>query len=425
MPRHQKTISLDGFVGINNRLRPEKTPARFLKEATNVDIDKAGGIRSRDGYSRVDSGSFHSLWSDGFVAYAVKDGDLVEILPNLQIKSLGVTISDRIRFWRVDEVTYYVGDLDKGYIKNGQAYSWGIDNPNPTPNLFSTTGSMTPGVYQVSVTYVTSGGIESGSGVAKTITLGANSGILVTNIPVSPNSEVSTVRVYVSTPDGEELYLVKEISNGTTSTVITDVSSAILPLQSFNYVPPPNGQVIAHYNGRMLIGQDNILWYSEPFSHHWFSYHTNYLVFPERIRAIMPVESGIWVASDNIYYLSGEDITTCRRDLKETAVAVEGTEANIPGHFIIIENTPIGYKWLITTDRGIFICFNQGVILNTVEANYFFDKADLGSGSFIQSDGIAKYVPIVKKKADAETTSVSDLAVGTIIRNGVTLEEDQ
>ena len=38
MPAHSKVVTLEGFIGIDNRHRPEDTPLRFLKTAENINI---------------------------------------------------------------------------------------------------------------------------------------------------------------------------------------------------------------------------------------------------------------------------------------------------------------------------------------------------------------------------------------------------
>lgn len=424
MAKHPKTTALSGFKGINNQLRPERTPPAYLKEALNVDLDKLGGVHKREGYSKVFDGDYHSLWSNGVVAFAVKDGRLVRISSSLQVEiDLNFETDSALRFDSVDGRVFFASDEGSYEIVNDTVIPWGILEPNPKPALMGVSGLMTAGLYQVAITFIRQDGTESGTGLAQKIQLPDDSGIMLLNIPVSSDPLVTHVRIYTSTPDGEVLYLLTEVANGTTTYTIQNVSSAVVPLLSFNRKPAPAGHLAVFAHNRAFIAQDNVLYFSDPYSYHWFDLHASYFIYPERIRAIMPVDNGMWVCADNIYYISNDDTDKMQSSMKEPAKVVEGTEVRIPGSHVFMENTPLGYKWLITSDRGIFICFNQGVILNMTEANYSFDHGDKGTGIFVQKDGIAKYVPIVQKKRDSDKTTVGDQVTAEIIRNGVVLED--
>lgn len=423
MPKHEKTVSLQGWSGINNVLRPERTDEKYLKEALNVDFDKSGGIQKRLGYSSLNSGDYHSLWSDGSDCFAVKDDDLIRINPDLTETTLKSGILSTLSFDKVDGRVYYTGLEDSGVILENLVSNWGIEEPNPKPTLAATSGGMSAGDYQVALTYLRSDGLESGSGLAQTVTVGEAGAITLTNIPTSTDASVVTVNVYVSPPDGEVLYLYRGIANGTSSTTITAVAQAILPLPSFNRKVAPKGQLVKVAHGRAFVAQDDILWFSDPYSYNWFALHQNYFQFPSRIVAIMPVEGGLWVAADKLYYLAGKDTDKMRIEMKEPIVIVEGTEVRIPGAYIFIENTPLGYKWLVTSDKGVYICFDDGVTLNVTETNYVFPVATSGTGVFVQRDGINRYLTVLEKKAGSDNTAVGDQVTAQIIRNGVTLED--
>lgn len=422
MAKHPKTVELTSFKGLNNVLPPERTSPDYLKEATDVDIDKSGGIRKRKGYSLKVSGSFHSLWAKEGDCFAVKDGDLVRIRSDYSTTSLVAGIGDqKLTFEKYDGAVYYTSAGPKGVILGDDVVPFGIDAPNPVPTLVSTAGMMTSGTYQVTLTYVATDGQESGARVAQIIELGSNSGITLNNIPTSGDSRVDRVRIYCSTPNGEVLYLVEEIPHGTSSYTIQDVHGAITPLKSFNVYQAPNGHIIREGHGYLFIAQDNILWYSEPYAPEWWKPHSNFMIFEDRIRAVMPTEGGMWVAADALYYLSGRNPAEMKKREIEPVTAVEGSDVKIVGSYIFIENTPIGYKWLVTTDKGIFVCFNDGIALNMTEKNVVFPESEEGAAVFVQEDGINRYTSLLKEKRDSENTTVGDLVTAEIIRNGVTI----
>jgi len=422
MPKHPKTVELTTFNGLNNVLPPERTDPKYLKTAMNIDIDKSGGIRKRKGYTRVDTGNYHSLWADGGDCFAVKDGNIVQIRDDYSISNIFTGVGDTpISFAKVDDSTYYTSEGYTGVITAGVRRSFGIGGPNPRPLLSLGNGVLTKGTYQVSLTYVASDGRESGASLAQVVDVPANGAIVLSGIPTSPDSSVDRVRVYCSTPNGEVLYLVDELPHPVASFTIFAVHGGMTPLKSFNVYQAPNGHLIRYAHGRMLIAQDNILWYSEPFAYEWWKPHSNFYVFEDRITAIMPTEGGMWVAADKLYYLMGKDITQVRRKEVEPVKVVEGSDVKIVGSYIFIENTPIGYKWLVTTNKGIYVCFNDGIALNMTEKNVSFPEAEKGTATFIQEEGINRYVSLLQKKRDSDNTAVGDLVTATIIRNGVAI----
>lgn len=423
MPKHPKTVELTSWKGLNNVLAPERTPPDYLKEALNVDIDKTGGIRKRKGYSQVLSGSFHSLWSEGSDCFTVKDGNLTRIRDGYSTVDLGKSVGEaKLSYEKYDGAVYFTSSEGfTGIIEGDTVVPFGIDAPNPKPHLSVTTGSLTKGTYQVAITYVTVDGRESGTGLAQIIDVPVNSGISLTNIPSSVDPRVTQVRIYCSTPNGEILYYVESIPVGTSSWTIADVHGGMTPLKSFNVYAAPKGQIIRQAHGYMYIAQDNILWYSEPFAPEWWKPHSNFMIFEDRIRAVMPTEGGMWVAADQLYYLTGRTPANMNKKAVEPVKVVEGSDVKIVGAYIFIENTPIGYKWLVSSDKGIFVCFNDGIALNMTEKNVAFPEADEGTAMFIQEEGINRYMALLKQKGESNNTAVGDLVTTTIVRNGVVI----
>lgn len=425
MPIHPKTINIPAFKGINNVLVPERTPNDYLKEAENIDIDKAGGIHKRKGYSQIDSGDFHSLWADGDLCYAIKDGDLVKIddEDNITVLDTGYG-SNPVSFFRIHDSVYFSSISRNGTIESDTVRPWGIQQPNPLPDLSALAGSMLSGYYQVAISYVASDGRESGTTTAQGINLPNNSHILVSNIPTSSDASVTHVNIYMSDRDGEVMYLRGTVPNGTSTYDIYNDENLTQPLDVFNLYPAPLGHIIAEGHGRSWIAEDNFLWYSEPFSYEHFDYGSGWMQFPDRIRAVMPTEGGLWIAADKLYYMIGKDPDSSKLEEKEPIKVVEGSPIKIPGAYIFIENTPIGYKWLFTADKGIYVGFDDGITLNLTSQNYELPESDTGSAAFIQEDGINKYISMLKKpRSDSENAAVGDLVTGTIIRNGVVLTE--
>ena len=88
MPAKLK-VRIKRFLGIDNVNESQKVNKGTLSVATNVDIQNDQSLSRRQGYTEAATGNFHSLWSNGEIALAVKDGELVRVFPDYSTQSLG------------------------------------------------------------------------------------------------------------------------------------------------------------------------------------------------------------------------------------------------------------------------------------------------------------------------------------------------
>ena len=427
MARFPKTLELTTFTGLNNVLSPERTPSSFLKVAENIDIDKSGGIHKRPGYTLKLAGNFHSLWGEGYNFFAVKDGNLVRIHEDFSTEVLiSYTSKERISYSSVDGSSdvYFTSKAMSGIITGNSVVPFGYTSPNP-PTITEVTGStrLSAGTYQVSLTYVDSNNVESGSAIGQMIGIQEGSAIVLNNIQPSDSHEIIGVRIYCSTPNGEVQYLLGQIPVNTTTYTITSVhSEGVTPLKSFNMYPAPNGEIVRYFKGRMWIADGNLLWYSSPFSLGWFNVAHDFFQFEQDITELMPIEEGIFVGTKRgLYLLVGTDPSKMKLVLKEPVEVVRNTAEKVSGAYITIENAPTGYRWLVTTDKGIFVCSNSGTVLNKTVENISLPKADKGVSTFIQQDGINRYLTLLEEKKPSNNAATSDIVTAVVIRNGVAL----
>jgi hypothetical protein len=419
MPNHPKSITMRSFKGINNIHSPESTNTNFLKLAENLDIDTTGGLSKREGYSQVDLGRYTSLWAseNGLGCYGVKDNNLVKIEEDYSTSILRSNLSGaKLSFEEVQGLIYYSSSNENGIIDNGINRKWGIDKVNLSPTLSRGVGVLPAGTYMVSYTYIDSFSRESGTTVSSVIIVPDNSSI---NLFI-PSAPYPFARVYCSTTSGNTLYYSGIAVPGSNYTVST-TSNLVNPLRTFNLDSPPLGNIVKLYKGVMYLAVDNILYYSEPFQYDLYNLSNNYIVFPERIKVVCPVEDGIWIGSDRLYYLSGQSPDKFRKDNKEYIKVIEGTEVRFSGSYLHIDNTPVGYKWIVSSNLGVFILFNQGLVINTTEAFYNLDRSDRGSALFIQNKGMNRYLSILNKNQKQSNAVLGDLVETKIIRNGVVL----
>jgi hypothetical protein len=425
MPKHPKTISYGSWKGINNISSPQTTDAPYLKDAVNIDIDKLGNLQKRKGYTKVASGNTTSLWasSSGLGCFGAIDNNLVQIFSDYSFSSPLLVLDNKesLSFEEVDDKIYFCNNSVNGIIYNGVIKSWGIDKTQPNLNLSITTGNLLSGNYQISYTYVNGDGIESGCSESQKINIPNDSSGISFALGNAPDSSIQFARVYCSTQNGKVLFYSGICLPNSTYT-ISNTSSLSNPLRVFNLDKAPLGHSVNYHNGRLFIAQDNVLWYSEKFQYQHWLLASNYIEFPTRIRAVMPVESGIWVASDKLYFLSGNEPDQYQRITKDIAKAVEGTAIRMNGTYDITPGDAISYYWLLTTNLGIYALMEQGVLVNQTIPNVEFQQADSGNGIFLKSNGMNQYISMLKTNNTPNNSVVGDLVETTIVRNGITIQ---
>jgi hypothetical protein len=422
LPVHPKVVTFDKWRGINTTNSAQTTPDNYLKTAINVDVDKTGNIQKRKGYTLLASGNISALWAStsGLGCFAVVDGNLVEVYSDYSFSSslLTLPIGTPFSFEEVDDKIYFCNNYYTGIISNGQVKSWGITKTQPTLALSTTSGNLDAGDYQVSYTFVNLEGIESGCSESQIITLPTSSSGITFTLNNVIDSSTAYARVYCSTQDGRVLYY-SGICLPNSSYTIASASNLSNPLRTFNLDRAPSGQQVRYHNGRLYIAQDNILWYSEKYMYQHFNLSENYIEFPTRIRELMPMESGIWVGSDKLYFLSGTDPKQFTRVTKDVAGVVEGTGTKVPGIYSIQPGTPSNYYWIVTTNLGIYTLMEQGSLINQTLPNVELENSNSGNGLFLRANGINQYLSMLKPNSTPNNQVVGDLVETTIVRNGI------
>jgi hypothetical protein len=422
MPYHPKTIKHTSFKGLNNTASPENTSVDYLKKVINIDIDKTGNLTKRKGYRKVDTANYSHIWASptNLGCYGIRNGDLVRIYPDYSHKTLVSALGPIIpSFEEINGDVYLLSTSFNCILRGDEVVDWGIHKNTLSPTLSLSTGILSAGTYQVSFTYVNSKGFESGTTTASVITVPNGSGISVYIPTPLYLNDLKYARVYCSTTDGMELYY-SDIASFNTTIIIGSTDHLVSPLRTFNLDAPPHGSHVTYYLGHMYIADESVLWYSEPFQYSYYKLSSNYIEFTGTILEVMAVDNGIWVGTTaGLYYLSGLEPSKFQMDIKETLTVISGTATQLSGSYEQQSGLPPGFKWLISTDLGIFLLANEGMLLNVSTPNVELEAADSGASLFLQTNGMNQYLSILKTNQNPNNAVATDIVTSTIVRNGV------
>lgn len=196
---------------------------------------------------------------------------------------------------------------------------------------------------------------------------------------ITPDARMSFVRDTDGTQD------VVYYANGHENGRIISKASHSWPASSYvgpetrkTFQPPPLGHLLEIRNLRMFIGQDNVLWYSEPGAMSLFRLAANYLVFPSRLKMIQAVDGGLWISdSESLYFLGGEIMPTAlempRQIKKADYPAREGSAVKVKGSKI--GEGFSGMVVVFTTEKDICVGTSDGTLVSLTER-----KIDLPGG---------------------------------------------
>lgn len=418
-----KTHPLEGFAGLDNKLQPERTEETYLKEVVNFDIDQSGGLMKRKGYTKVYAGTnVHSIFSQGNHTYFVDDGVMKHMFADYTTSNLKTECHDRVSYTDINGEIYFTSRSASGVINSMAVRAFGLDIPTSVGILSEGAGGrLTPGRYQFVYSYVDSAGRESGTSLSSYLdVVNDKASLVITNINPSKDANVTAIRLYVSSPNGMELYHLADVAAATTSYQIGSMEHAVTPLETFGIKPAPLGDLIAYYNGRVYIAVGSTIFASEPFSYEWFRLHKDFIQLDSKVTMMMPVQTGIYVGTETgVFYLGGSDISAFKLTEKEICTPVMYSNVLIPSGYIRIDNTPLGPKWLFTSSEGMFVAMNQGVMFNVTAEHVMFPKGTEGAAAFIQQNGVNKYVSLIKDQGSNQRIGVGDLVTAELIRNGV------
>jgi hypothetical protein len=388
-----KTIMLDKFPGLDNVNPPEKSNG--LQTVSNFFITDENQLDTRQGYARKVTGVPHSLWSDGAICLYREGVYLKRLHEDLTTTSIlrgGLQGNSLMRYLSLNGRIYYTDGISTGIIENLTDRTWGLQVPG-TPTLSLTSGWVAEGRYQIAVTYSRVDGQESGASTSAVIDVGANGGIIV-SLPTSSDATVSDVNLYATGCNGEVLFYVASFPNGTSS-VTYSRGDAFGPALKTQFLSPPLvGNLMAHYNGRIYIAQNDIVWYTQLFGYELMDLAENFLPMGGNITMLESVQDGLWVATESgTYFLVGDD-APLKRISKDDAGVIPGTAVKLDGVNLGKEKSYSGPAVLWGSAKyGVCAGLNGGQVQYLTEKRFLFPETDYrGAGLIRQEDNSNLYL---------------------------------
>lgn len=370
-------------AGMNNKSQDHSVKSNEVRNAVNVNFDNSGKGKRRAGLTKVYSASStKGGYSCEAGEYFIEGTRLMKLNTDFTATELyqGVTGLEFAWFYLLGTVYFSDGTVSLK-INDDVATSWGMAKPS-TPLIYGTpgaAGTYDSGTYTGCICWVDANGVESGGSPIASVTLPDNTGIIFGDLPVSSDPQVVYLRLYLSTPNGRELYYVADVTPGTlTYTVSTDYSDGTI-FDNMFVSPAPAGRIIRYHNARLYVADSSgVVWHTNPFAYDQFHLSTNFLQFPDKVDIMEPVSGGIFFAYGNTTEFYGGDVA-------------EGFEviprANYGGTYGSSNNDPISSDVHWRSTRGMVTGSPDGQLNNITEKLTAQDTGSSAAAVIMQVDG--------------------------------------
>jgi hypothetical protein len=395
MERAMKNPQIKKFKGLNNVEDPLRLGLSWLRKADNVLVTSSGALTRRDGYAKTYAATLLAgayTTRDYRRCYAIDNGTLLRIYPDMTTGVLRTGLSNRDVFWtEVNEQVYFANGVDAGIITvQDTVLDWRWSKPG-TPTLAAMTGKLDSGTYQVACTFVLPDGRETGACASVTLDLPPNSALQITGIPQQAGAKT---RVYIAPANSPVFQLAYE---GNQTAVVWNTAPEWLGIELLTHYSDPlpaRATMPVFWQGRMHAVEHfeahntSVVWRSEPLGFHLFPTSDNFIPVPGRIHMVAAHEDALIIGTENAIYAFADD--------KLTELADYGV---VPGHHVALQ--PSGddrNKILFWSQRGVCRAMP---FENLTEDQISVNCGLTAGGTLVHKDGQAHYIVALQKGGDA------------------------
>lgn len=390
-------MKIEKFAGINNVQPQERQQPGELSEALNCDITRAGQIQRRSGYSRTTPAAYRHLWqADGFLLGIDSLGNLVNVDDSTVLyASLGY--SSRVWYCNLpDGRTAFSNGLITGLVTASGYTRWGVPIPSGLGSATDVAGSLYPGDYRYSITYVrTADGLEGPPLHSEPVAI-ASGGITIMGMPTLAGHSIN---VYLTSHNGAEPFLAGNTSNSAFAFTGENLELQAR-LKTNNLNPAPVGTLLGFWKTRALVAVGNVVYASLPHSFELFDMARDFKQISQlndtTITLLQPVDGGIFVGTDKALYFMGgsswDQLSIARPAVLGSVVLGSGVHA--PGKRIGIGDGRANGDCMLCIANGAIVAgLPDGSVAELTRDRYHTAATEV-CATFRDDDEIPQYIAI-------------------------------
>lgn len=379
-----KTVKLDRFRGINNRLPLERlrvlgdrAAGAFVHDAANVDLTDAGSFQRRPGYTRVGTDeNCRGLFSAGNIGYYVSDDQIRRLDASGQATTIGTVASAYAPIACVATPRGVVmsDTFTLRLLSGANAQRLAPPQLNAVPLVSVIAGALPAGSYSMLFMLQDADGVRSAPSVPIDL-LDLPEG---SALQIAAPARAHTMLVFLTAVDGEVFYRVGELAPAATSLTI---SANTADQESFVYAVHAElmaGDVMGYHKGRLFSARQGVAAYSLPFQYALHRPAVDYLLFPSDVTLFASVDEGLFIGTaDATYFMPGGDPAKERMEEVFPFGAVRGSLTQIPN----------SDDWTWFSPRGP-VRTEGGKLVLLQDENIAFGQAERGASVVREQNGL-------------------------------------
>lgn len=307
-------------------------PAVFVRDAVNMDFNAQGKPALRRGLRMVSDARLLDLLHDGLHGDTFgRDAEHYLVRLNTidgRTQRLHYAGDMPVSMWPQARRTLFA--TARGILEYDGRQTQVFTLPTPAAPILAAegNGALDAGTYTVALAWLR-GDTESACSEAASVQVRAGERVRVT-LPLCLDGGAECVRVFVSEPDGGQLYAFGTFDIATTQVEIAAARHGMGAPRFRHMDAMPTGRYLCAWSGRLLTAQANLLRFSEPLAWHVHDARHGFIQMPQRITFLAPVDGGVFVGqADHVAFLTGSDIRevsvrriACKRPVPDSAVLV-------------------------------------------------------------------------------------------------------
>lgn len=400
-------MEIKKFLGLRNTTASERLKPGHLEYALDLDIDGDGSLVTRRGQTLVTAAASHSMFAAGRLCLVVQSKVLKRMSEAGALTTLATLASDnRVAYVEHAGVVYYTNAVDTGRVVGNIAREWGVRNPAVQPVAASGFGLLSPARYLYAMTFLRSDGAESGSREPALIELTDIGGISFSSIEQSTDAMAAGAVLYLSGPNGTELYRAAVVPHGTTSYSYGNAGLDLgSPLHPDPVSPPPAGQALAVHAGVMYVAEGDVIWASDQYNLERFRMSRRFLRLPGYVTMVKSVDDGLYAATaDATWFFAGTDPEEMRARqvldvgaVPNTCVTLDSAERAEPDEKDA-QSRPAA-MWM--SSDGVIYGDAAGNVTKVTMDDYGIPAGTAGAAVLRARDGSVHYVVTTRGNASA------------------------
>lgn len=391
----------------------------FVREATNVDVDRQGNVNRRAGYTQLLAGSgYHSMYASKRGWLMVCHRDELGSFDTLDNQFYPITNMGSAR------LTSYTEENGNLYASNSSfscmfrpgenvPRTVGVRLPSTLPAFTAVegTGVLPSGRYAVTCTLIDDAGEESYTAPIQFVEL-VNQGMI--------QGTLFTVfvgykwRIYMTTANGEEFYQAAEFDADVASYQILDHEESRQP-RTLHLEPLPYGHIIRAHNSRLLVASTNAVYFSEAFRPHLHNPGHGFVPTTGFTTMVESVGEGVFIGdSRGVKFYAGKDPEQWAVRDASPDRAVFGTSLTVPGSHFSGDLKQFDEVAVWLSKSGYQLGLPNGEVVRVNAERVQLPDYVQGCSAFVTREGRKQLVTPVDSNQLADASVALDSSIGGV-----------